>query len=45
MDSIQDFERVSLGFGVIVVNTGKIDEGEETKDFEKELRKLNFIVL
>ena len=35
---IEDFERVSLGFGVGVVNSGKIDEGEETEDFDKDLK-------
>ena len=31
---IEDFERVSLGFGVVGVNSDKIDDGEVTKDFE-----------
>ena len=46
---IEDFERISLGFGVGVVNSDKIDEGEETEDFDKDLRKLfkqfNFIIV
>ena len=46
---IEDFERISLGFGVGVVNSNKIDEGEETEDFDKDLRKLfkqfNFIIV
>ncbi len=46
---IEDFERISPGFAVGVVNSDKIDEGEETKDFDKDLRKLfkqfNFIIV
>ena len=36
---VEDFERDSLGFGVVGVNSGKIDDGEVTKDFDKDLRK------
>ena len=46
---IEDFERFSLGFGVVEVNSDKIDDGEVTKDFEdfeKDFKIFkNFIVL
>ena len=47
IEFIEDFERVSLGFGVGVVNSGKIDEGEETEDFDEDLKDLrfNFIIV
>ena len=38
--SIEDFERFSLGFGVVEVNSDKIDDGEVTKDFDEDLKKI-----
>ena len=36
----EDFERFSLGFGVVEVNSDKIDDGEVTKDFDEDLKKI-----
>ena len=38
--TIEDFERFSLGFGVVEVNSDKIDDGEVTKDFDEDLKKI-----
>ena len=36
----EDSEKHCFGYGVVDVNSDNIDDGEETTDFGKDLRKL-----